>query len=419
VNAKVSTGAKASGDAKVIAAVKTSNDVKTSSDVKNLARLVVVLGPTASGKSALGIALAERLNGEILVCDSTQLYRHFDIGTAKVPKPEQKNIPHHLVDLVEPGEVFTAGDYRRHALLALEDLRARGKTPIITAGTGLYLRALLEGLDDAPQRSEELRTRLRAIVEARGAAHLHKILARLDPGAAARIAPRDTQKIIRAIEMRVLAGKPLAEIFSAGRAELRGEVRDEERDELRAEARGEALGEVRKEVRAEARGEVREKARGEARVNDRAEVHEKVRVAVRDGVRENSLKGYAITKIGLLPPRAALYARIDARANEMLAAGWLDEVRALIARGIPSGVLGGVLENVKPFQFIGYADLRAHLEGRITLAAAVAQIQQSTRRFAKRQLTWFRREPDVHWLEAFGDAPETTAAALNLLAAKS
>jgi tRNA dimethylallyltransferase len=148
-------------------------------------------------------------------------------------------------------------------------------------------------------------------------------------------------------------------------------------------------------------------------------VHEKVHV----GVRENQLKGYAVTKIGLLPPRPALYARIDARVNEMLAAGWLDEVRTLIARGfaggMPGGVPGGVPENVKPFQFIGYADLRAHLEGRITLAAAVARIQQSTRRFAKRQLTWFRREPDVHWLESFGDAPETTAAALNLLAAKS
>ncbi len=359
------------------------------------ARLVVVLGPTASGKSALGIELARHLNGEILVCDSTQLYRHFDIGTAKIAKPEQENIPHHLVDLVEPDEVFTAGDYRRHALLALDDLRARGKTPIITAGTGLYLRALLEGLADAPQRSEELRTRLREIVDARGAAHLHKILARLDPGAASRIAPRDTQKIIRAIEMRVLAGKPLAEIFSSSRADVRDEVR---------------VG-VRENDRAEVHEKVREGVRDKVR--------EGVRAGVREGVRENQLKGYAITKIGLLPPRAALYSRIDARVNEMLAAGWLDEVRALIARGFAGGSPAGVPENVKPFQFIGYADLRAHLEGRITLAAAVAQIQQSTRRFAKRQLTWFRREPDVHWLESFGDAPETTAAALNLLAAKS
>ena len=151
-------------------------------------RLVVVLGPTASGKSALGIALAEKLAGEVLVCDSTQVYRHFDIGTAKVPPREQRGIPHHLVDLVEPHELFTAGDFRRHALAALADLHRRGKTPVLTAGTGLYLRALLEGLADAPARSEDLRARLREIIAKRGWQHLHKILARLDPGSAVRIA---------------------------------------------------------------------------------------------------------------------------------------------------------------------------------------------------------------------------------------
>ena len=336
------------------------------------ARLIVILGPTASGKSALAIELARRLNGEILVCDSTQVYRHFNIGTAKVPQSDWHGIAHHLVDLVEPDEVFTAGDYRRHALLALEDLRRRAKLPILTAGTGLYLRALLEGLADAPTRSEELRERLRRSAKKRGATHLHKILARLDRESAARIAPRDTQKIIRAIEMRILAGKPVAEIFRAGRGE--------------------------------ASGEVREKA----------------------GVRENALKGYAITKIGLSPPRPTLYARIDARVEAMLAAGWLDEVRALVSSEVREGVREGVRDNArgipadsKPFQFIGYSDLRAHLEGRITLAVAVANVQRSTRRFAKRQLTWFRREPDVHWLDAFGDDPETIAAALDLVAARS
>jgi tRNA dimethylallyltransferase len=329
------------------------------------ARLIVILGPTASGKSALAIELAKRLNGEVLVCDSTQVYRHFDIGTAKVapvgarvtdvaPR-DQQNIPHHLVDLVEPDEIFTAGDYRRHALLALDDLRRRSKLPILAAGTGLYLRALLEGLADAPTRSEELRDRLRRSAKQHGPVHLHKILARLDPASAARIAPRDTQKTIRAIEMRILAGKPVAEIFSAGRAHSPDDDRRK--------------------------------------------------------VRNNALEGYAITKIGLAPPRPALYARIDARVNEMLAAGWLDEVRALVSSGIPV--------DAKPFQFIGYSDLRAHLEGRLPLATAVANIQQSTRRFAKRQLTWFRREPDVHWLDSFGEADETIAAALDLIAARS
>jgi tRNA dimethylallyltransferase len=372
-------------------------------NVAPLARLIVILGPTASGKSALAIELAKRLGGEILVCDSTQVYRHFDIGTAKVapagalisddpagaPIPndpagapisgdaarDPHGIPHHLIDLVEPDEIFTAGDYRRHALLALDDLRRRSKLPILAAGTGLYLRALLEGLADAPTRSEELRDRLRRSAKRHGATHLHKILARLDPESAARIAPRDTQKIIRAIEMRILAGKPVAEIFRAGREDL---------------------------MREEGRGEGREAVPDD----ERRELRENTRARPREGVYVNGLEGYAVTKIGLAPPRPALYARINARVNEMLAAGWLDEVRALVSRGIAP--------DAKPFQFIGYADLRAHLEGRLPLAAAVANIQQSTRRFAKRQLTWFRREPDVHWLDSFGDADETIAAALRI-----
>jgi tRNA dimethylallyltransferase len=184
--------------------------------------LVVVLGPTASGKSALGIEIARRFGGEILVCDSTQVYRHFDIGTAKVPAAEQHGIPHHLVDLVEPVEVFTAGDFRRHALAVLQDLRTRNKIPVLTAGTGLYLRALLEGLADAPGRSEELRDRIRERAASRGPEYIHRLLVRLDPETAARIAPRDTQKIIRALEIRVLAGKPVGDVHRGGRIPLEG-----------------------------------------------------------------------------------------------------------------------------------------------------------------------------------------------------
>ena len=153
-----------------------------------LPRLVVVLGPTASGKSSWGFASRKNL-GKISVCDSTQVYRHFDIGTAKVPAAEQQGIAHHLVDLCEPAEIFTAGDYRRRARAALDDLRRRKILPILTAGTGLYLRALLEGLADAPQRSEEMRTRLRQLTEKHGPVHLHRVLARLDPESAARISP--------------------------------------------------------------------------------------------------------------------------------------------------------------------------------------------------------------------------------------
>lgn len=306
--------------------------------MSGLARLVVVLGPTASGKSALGIKLAERLGAEILVCDSTQVYRHFDIGTAKVPPAEQRAIPHHLVDLVEPGEVFTAGQYREQAIVVLDDLRRRNKLPIITAGTGLYLRALLEGLADAPTRSEELRGRLRERVRRRGSAGLHRLLARLDPEAASRIAPRDTQKMIRAIEMRVLARKTVGDIHRGGR---------------------------------------------------------------------RPLQGYDVRKIGLLPSRPQLYARINSRVKAMMAAGWVDEVKELIRGGVPA--------DAKPFQFIGYSQLRQQIERGGDPAAAVPAIQQATRRFAKRQITWFRKEPNVHWLEGFGDEPEIFASALKLV----
>jgi tRNA dimethylallyltransferase len=308
--------------------------------MSELPRLVVILGPTASGKSALGILLAKKLDAEILVCDSTQVYRHFDIGTAKVPVADHRGIPHHLVDLVEPSDVFTAGDYRRFALAVLEDLARRRKLPILTAGTGLYLRALLEGLADAPTRSEELRGRLRESVSVRGPQHLHRMLNRLDPQAAAGISARDTQKVIRALEIRLLAGKPVAEVHRGGRSPL---------------------------------------------------------------------EGYRVMKIGLLPPRDALYEKIHARVLMMISAGWLDEVRRLIAQGVPA--------DVKPFQFIGYSELREHLEGRIPLDDAIDQIQRATRRFAKRQITWFRKEPGVTWLSSFGDDPVALRARLELIGA--
>jgi tRNA dimethylallyltransferase len=301
--------------------------------------LIVILGPTASGKSALGISLAEKFDGEIIACDSTQVYRHFDIGTGKVPREQQRGIPHHLVDLVEPDEVFTAGEYRRRAIAVLEDISGRGKLPIMTAGTGLYLRALLEGLADAPDRSEELRTRLRERLKEQGREYLHRLLKKLDPEAAAKIAPRDAQKAIRAIEVCVLSGERVSRLHRRGRV---------------------------------------------------------------------GLEGYAVTKIGLMPPRDALYVRIDLRVQQMLDADWLDEVKKLIALGISP--------TAKPFTFLGYSHLRKHLQDESEFKDAVREIQQATRRYAKRQITWFRREKDVHWFQWFGDGLFASGEAAKLVA---
>ena len=300
--------------------------------------LVAIVGPTASGKSALGIFLAKEFSAEVVACDSTQLYRGLDIGTAKPSPPERQGIPHHLLDILEPAEPSTAGGYRERALAVLGDLRARGKLPLFTVGTGLYLRALLEGLANLPERSEEIRQRLRASAAEHGSGHLHKVLAHLDSHAAQQIAAADEQKLIRAIEICILSGKPLTEVHRAGRTPL---------------------------------------------------------------------TGWRALKIGLEPPREALYQRIHERTEAMLGDGWLDEVRRLVNSGLP--------ENAKPFDFIGYRELRAHLRGEITLEAARAAIQQATRQYAKRQLTWFRREPNVHWLPGFGNDPQTQSAACQWL----
>jgi tRNA dimethylallyltransferase len=301
------------------------------------APLVAIVGPTASGKSALGVWLAERLGGEVVLCDSTQVYRYFLIGTAKPTPEEQRGIRHHLMDLLEPQEVFTAGEYRRRALEVLEDLRQRERLPILTVGTGLYLRVLLEGLADAPTRSEELRARLDLRARQHGGEYLHRLLKRLDRAAASRIAPRDRPKLIRAIEVCLLAGRPITEVHRAGRLRL---------------------------------------------------------------------EGFAPLKVGLMPRRGELYRRIERRVESMLERGWLDELKDAVARVVPAA---------KPFEFIGYRELRAHLAGEMSLAEAVTAIQQATRRYAKRQITWFRKEPDVRWFEGFGDDPEIAAAVLRHL----
>jgi tRNA dimethylallyltransferase len=308
------------------------------SDAKTQLPLVAIVGPTASGKSALGVWLAERLGGEVVACDSTQLYRGFDIGTAKPGLSERRGIPHHLIDVLGPQEGATAGGYRQLALEVLHDLRVRAKLPIFTVGTGLYLRALLEGLAEVPQRSEELRARLRATAEDHPPGHLHKVLKRLDPETASKIASADEQKLIRAIEVCLLARKPISELHREGRVPL---------------------------------------------------------------------EGWRTLKIGLNPPREKLVERIHSRTDAMLERGWLEEVKSLLA--------SGTSEEAKPFDFIGYRELRGVLQKKISLAEAREAIQQATRRYAKRQLTWFRREQGVCRFSGFGDEPAVQAEAMNWL----
>jgi tRNA dimethylallyltransferase len=300
--------------------------------------LVAIVGQTASGKSALGVSIAQRLHGEVVACDSTQLYRGFDIGTAKPGASERRGIPHHLIDVLDPNEEATAGGYRQLAVSVLEDLKQRKRLPVFTVGTGLYLRALLEGLADVPQRSEELRERLRTIAEEHTPGYLHCVLKRLDPEAAQKIAPADEQKIIRAIEVCVLARKPISEVHRTGR---------------------------------------------------------------------KPLEGWRALKIGLMPPREQLQERIKLRSDLMLERGWLNEVKGLLKSGLN--------EDAKPFDFIGYRELRAVVRSEIRLEQARETIQQATRRYAKRQLTWFRKEMDVHWFSGFGDDADVQAEVLGWL----
>jgi tRNA dimethylallyltransferase len=307
-------------------------------DDNTLPVIVAVVGPTASGKSALGVWLAERFGGEVVACDSTQLYRGFDIGTAKPTLAARHGITHHLLDVLAPTEEATAGGYVQVALRVLEDMRQRGCLPIFTVGTGLYLRALLEGLAELPQRSEELRKRLRSSAATHAQGYLHQMLKRLDPAAARKVAPNDEQKLIRAIEICLLTRKPLTEVYRSGRSPL---------------------------------------------------------------------QGWRAVKIGLMPAREALYERIHARTEEMFSKGWVEEVRCLVASELP--------ENAKPFDFIGYRELRAVVRGQMGLDAARAAIEQATRRYAKRQLTWFRKEREVHWLMGFGDDPKLQNEALEYL----
>ena len=287
--------------------------------------LVAILGPTASGKTALSLELAERFQGEIVNCDSVAMYREFEIGTAKPSAEERARVPHHLFDIVAPDSYMTAGEYARHGRQILNDIKARGHLPIVVGGTGLYLRALLEGLFPGPQRSEELRGRLRAAGERRGAGYLHRILRRLDAEAAGKIHANDTPKLIRAIEVCVAARRQMTEMWKQGR---------------------------------------------------------------------EALAGFRVLRLGLNPDRDALYARINERACRMFENGLVEETRGLLEK---------YGEAARPLGSLGYKQAMQLLRGEVSREAAIRAAQQAHRNYAKRQLTWFRREPEVVWLAGFGE----------------
>lgn len=307
------------------------------SDESFVPLVVVLLGPTGSGKTALSLALAEMFDGEIVSCDSVAVYRGMELGTAKPTKEERARVPHHLIDVADLDEPFTAGEYSRRARAALRDVAASGRLPIVTGGTGLYLRALTEGLFAGPARQEDLRARLRRSAERHGSAWLHRVLQTLDAATAERIHANDTAKLIRAIEVCVAARSPLSTLLqNQGR---------------------------------------------------------------------NPVTGFKLLRIGLNPPRAALYERLNERCEAMFAAGLVEETRSLLARYGP----------VKALDSLGYRQARSVLDVSLSVEDAIKTAQQGHRNYAKRQMTWFRREPDVRWIDGFGDEAETVRAAAELV----
>ncbi|PYR31373.1 MAG: tRNA (adenosine(37)-N6)-dimethylallyltransferase MiaA [Acidobacteria bacterium] len=299
--------------------------------------VLAILGPTATGKSALALAVAERHNGEIVNCDSTAVYRGFDIGTEKMPMAGRRGIPHHLIDIAEPAEEYTAADYARDAAAAIRDIHGRGRLPVIVGGTGFYYRALTRGLFPGPGRDAALRRRLETIAGRRGVAALHRMLLRVDRASAARIQPRDVKRIVRALEVFFLTGRPLTAHF----AQTRSPIPDVD-----------------------------------------------------------------VMAIALRLPAAETSERVTRRVDEQFNRGLLDEIRTLLARGIS--------EDARPFGGLVYRQALEHLHGVRDEASTRALIAQENRRYARRQLIWFRKEPNLLWFDGPGESPTTIAAANHL-----
>jgi tRNA dimethylallyltransferase len=310
--------------------------------VTSLPKLLVIVGPTASGKTALSLTAAKQFDGEIVSCDSVALYRDFEIGTAKPTREERAAVPHHMVDVAEATETITAGEYARRARAALHEIASRKKLPIVVGGTGLYLRALLDGLFAGPPRSEDLRSRLQSRQQEKTAGYLHRVLRRMDPAIAATIHPNDIPKIIRAIEVCLAQREKMSELWKQGR---------------------------------------------------------------------DPLTGFDIVRIGLNPDRIQLYERINQRCTAMFHDGLLQETRHLLERfpqllAIPNS----------PLNALGYREAVRMIRGEVSEAEAIAAAQQAHRNYAKRQLTWFRKEKQVQWYEGFGKEPAAMQLTSDLLA---
>jgi len=292
--------------------------------------VLAVLGPTASGKSALGLALAERHNGEIINCDSTAVYRGFDIGTDKLSIEEQRGIPHHLIDIAEPTEVYTAARFARDAERAIRDIHARGKLPILVGGTGFYYRALARGLFPGPAANDEMRLRLDRIAGRRGPERLHRLLSRVDPDSAGRIMPRDQKRLVRALEVYFTTGRALTDHFE----DTRSLIADCE-----------------------------------------------------------------VIAVSLRLPAAVTAERVARRVEQQFARGVIDEVHGLLARGVP--------QDARPFGGLVYRQILEMLRGVREEAATRALIVQENRRYARRQLIWFRKEPNLIWFDGPGERMQT------------
>ena len=304
--------------------------------------LIAILGPTATGKSALGIAIAERFNGEIINCDSTAVYRGFDIGTDKVPLDQRHGIPHHLIDIANPTDEYTAAQFARDAAAVVADLHARGKLPILVGGTGFYYRALTRGLFPGPGKDAALRARLERIAQRKGVETLHRMVARVDPESGSRIQQRDLKRLVRALEVYFRTGKPLTAHFEDTVSPLGPDV--------------------------------------------------------------------VVGAIALRMPAPWLAERLARRVDEQFEAGLLDEVRSLLAAGVPP--------DARPFGGLVYRQAMEHLRGVRDEASTRALIAQENRKYSRRQLIWFRKEPNLTWFDGPGTNAEVQDSVIRELAAR-